>query len=191
QFNIWVTNGTAAGTYELTGISNTGSSGGLFGASPLVNLGGVHGPDFTIFNGEVLFNVIDAALKNGLWVTDGTAAGTHELISGPNAFGLDPTFLTVFKNEVLFNGLDAGDHRGLWVSDGTAAGTHELTGIAGANTSERAFDPTDFTVFKGKVLFDGVNAAGHAGLWVTDGTAAGTHELTGIKGAYSGGLVKF
>src|SRR5262249_35597233 len=79
QFNIWVTNGTAAGTFELTGISNTGSSGGLFGPSPLVNLGGVHGPDFTIFNGEVLFNGIDAALKNGLWATDGTAAGTHEL----------------------------------------------------------------------------------------------------------------
>jgi ELWxxDGT repeat protein len=96
--------------------------------------------------------------------------------------------MTVFKNEVLFNGLDAGDHRGLWVSDGTGAGTHELTGIAGANTSGRAFDPTDFTVFKGKVLFDAVDAAGKYGLWVTDGTVAGTRELTGIKGAYSGGL---
>src|SRR5215472_2711985 len=53
------------------------------------------------------------------------------------------------------------------------------------NTSGRAFDPTDFTVFKGKVFFDAVDAAGKYGLWVTDGTAAGTHELTGIKGAYS------
>jgi ELWxxDGT repeat protein len=96
--------------------------------------------------------------------------------------------LTVFKNEVLFAGLDAAGIRGLWASDGTAVGTHELTGIAGASTSGAGFSPTDFTVFKGKVLFEGVDTAGHEGLWVTDGTAAGTHELTGIKGAYSGGL---
>jgi ELWxxDGT repeat protein len=96
--------------------------------------------------------------------------------------------LTVFKNEVLFNGLDAAGIRGLWVSDGTAASTHELTGIAGASTSGSGLNPTDFTVFNGEVLFDGVDAAGDYGLWVTDGTAAGTHELTGIKGAYSGGL---
>jgi ELWxxDGT repeat protein len=128
----------------------------------------------------VLFNATDGAEQNGLWVTNGTAAGTHELtgISGANAYGVDPIFMTVFKNEVLFDGLDAGDHRGLWVSDGTAAGTYELTGIANANTSGAAFDPTDFTVFKGKVLFDAVDAAGQYGLWVTDGTAAGTYART-------------
>jgi len=32
-------------------------------------------------------------------------------------------------------------------------------------------------------LFRGVDANGQAGLWVTDGTAAGTHELTGISNA--------
>ena len=192
QTSLWVTNGTAAGTHELTGISGayTGS-GGLFGAStPLTNLGGPRGPDFTVYSGEVLFNATDAAEQNGLWVTDGTAAGTHEItgISGANAYGVDPSFLTVFKHEVLFNGFDAAGNRGLWVTNGTAASTHELTGIVGASTSGSGFNPTDFTVFKGKVLFDGVDAAGNEGLWVTDGTAAGTHELTGIKGAYSGGL---
>jgi ELWxxDGT repeat protein len=190
QGNTWVTNGTAAGTYELTGVSNSNMNlgGGLLGPSPEKNLGGAHPPDFTLFNGELLFNGVDAALKDGLWATDGTVAGTHEITGGPNAFGLDPEDLTVFKNMVLFDGLDAGDHRGLWVSDGTAAGTHELTGIAGASTSGAGFSPQDLTVFKGKVFFEGVDTAGQQGLWVTDGTAAGTHELTGIKGASSGGL---
>ena len=31
----------------------------------------------------------------------------------------------------------------------------------------------------GEVLFEGTNAAYLTGLWVTDGTAAGTHQLTG------------
>jgi hypothetical protein len=31
------------------------------------------------------------------------------------------------------------------------------------------------------VLFEGKNGAGQNRLWVTGGTAAGTHELTGIN----------
>ena len=32
-------------------------------------------------------------------------------------------------------------------------------------------------------LFEGTDTAGKTGLWVTNGTAAGTSELTGISGA--------
>jgi ELWxxDGT repeat protein len=69
---------------------------------------------------------------------------------------------------------------------GTASGAHELTGISGADANgifNNSHYP-DFTVFNGEVLFSGINAAGNAGLWVTDGTAAGTHEITGISGAF-------
>jgi len=38
------------------------------------------------------------------------------------------------------------------------------------------------------VLFNGVDAAGKHGLWETDGTTAGTHEITDIKGANSNGV---
>ncbi len=40
---------------------------------------------------------------------------------------------------------------------------------------------------KNVVIFNGTNASGRDGIWITDGTAAGTQELTGITGAYSGG----
>jgi ELWxxDGT repeat protein len=188
QFGLWVTDGTAAGTHEITGISNVYSgAGGLFGGP---NGGVAAPPDFTVLHNEVLFNGVDAAAKNGLWVTDGTAAGTHELavISGANASGVDPFDLTVFNHEVLFNGNDSsGDRdRGLWVTDGTAASTHELTGISGANAA--GVNPSDLTVFKGKILFNGIDAAGKNGLWVTNGTAGGTHEITGIVGADPNGL---
>jgi ELWxxDGT repeat protein len=152
----------------------------------------------------VLFNGLNAANQHGLWVTDGTAAGTHELtgISGASSGGLfnwfpggyNPDF-TSFNGEVLFQGKDTSGNLGLWVTDGTAAGTHELTGISGANsggifilTGFGDVPPPDFTTFNGELLFRGVDAAGQAGLWVTDGTAAGTHEITGIGGASSGGV---
>src|SRR5262249_22660061 len=136
---------------------------------------------------EVLFNGYDATFGHGLWVTDGTAAGTHELtgISGAYTGGLDPFDLTVFnrwvngrpRSELLISGHDANDHRGLWVSDGTAVGTHELA-VSGGNPI--GLYPSELTVFTGEVLFRGTDASGIPGLWVTDGTAAGTHELTGI-----------
>ena len=79
----------------------------------------------------------------------------------------------------------------MWETDGTVAGTHELTGIAGAQTKGSGLSPTDLTVLNGQVLFSGVDSAGHTGLWTTDGTAAGTHELTNVGGASTKGLAPF
>src|SRR5438132_1505413 len=137
----------------------------------------------------VLFNGYNASHQFGLWATDGTAAGTFELtgIIGANTgmLGLGPTNMTVFRPgssffapaEVLFNGVDASGNNGLWVTNGTAAGTHEITGITGAAANFPGLDPRDMTVFNGEVLFSGLNATFHFGLWVTNGTAAGTHEV--------------
>ena len=154
-----------AGTYEITGVSGASSTG----LTPT---------DMIVYNGEVLFNGLDADDAAGLWVTDGTGAGTHEIaVAGADASGLNPTDMTVYNGEVLFAGKDASGHIGLWVTDGTTSGTHELTGITNGYAS--GIDPSDLTVFDGKVLFAGSDAPlGRRELWVTDGTAAGTHEIT-------------
>ncbi len=142
----------------------------------------------TVFNGKVWFGGVDAAGYTGLWVTDGTTAGTHEIaVIGTYFSGLFLSDLTVFNNEMLFNGTDAGGKQGLWVTDGTTAGTHEVI-VNGAYSGGR-LNPSDFTVLnKHEVLFNGFDAADTPGLWETDGTAAGTHEITGIGGANLTGL---
>ena len=38
------------------------------------------------------------------------------------------------------------------------------------------------------LLFNGLDASNHYGLWLTDGNVAGTHEITGIAGTYAQGL---
>ena len=98
-----------------------------------------------------------------------------------------PGVLTVYQGEALFNGYDASGNWGLCVTDGTAAGTSELT-VAGAyfgGLFNSGHDP-DFTAFGGKALFLGSDASGRPGLWITDGTGAGTSELA-VAGAYSNG----
>ena len=115
---------------------------------------GLNPTNITVYNGEVLFSGLDASGDMNLWVSDGTAGGTHELIGvvGADATGLAPSDLTVYNGEVLFRGLD---HRAARSSghERTAAGTHELTGIVGAATTGAGLDPSGFTVYDGTVLF--------------------------------------
>jgi ELWxxDGT repeat protein len=68
-----------------------------------------------------LFNGYDANGNSGLWVTDGTAAGTGKISAAA------PEAIVQLGSEVLVFS------RGLWVTNGSAAGTSELS-IAGASS---------------------------------------------------------
>jgi ELWxxDGT repeat protein len=188
---LWVTDGTAAGTHELNvaGALTAPADGGL--------PAGLGPSNLTVYDGDVFFGGDDASGAVGLWETDGTASGTHELTGivgvatvGQNggAPGIFPGDLTVYNGQLLFSGDDAHGQTGLWESNGTASGTHELTGIVGAPTSGKGLDPSYLTVINGHALFNGLDSSGQLGLWETDGTAAGTHELTGIALAAGTGL---
>ena len=167
--SLWTTNGTAAGTQEVTGINGAASTG-------------VNPTDMTVFNGSVLFNGADTAGHLGLWVTNGTGAGTQELTVGAtaSATGIDPTDMTVLNGMVLFNGVDANGLSGLWAWNGTSA-TELVAG--GGTSSTKGLNPTDMTVFGNEVLLNGLDQNGDPQLWVTNGTAAGTYQLTGVAGA--------
>jgi ELWxxDGT repeat protein len=170
-FNLWVTNGTAAGTSELS----------VAGAYQ----GDLSPQNLTVFGSELLFEGTDANDARNLWVTNGTAAGTSEIsVAGAYSAGLSPQNLTVFGSEVLFEGQGASDGRNLWVTNGTVAGTSELS-VAGAWSE--GLQPSNFTIFGSEVLFAGKDASGNPNLWVTNGTAAGTSELS-VAGADSAGL---
>ena len=163
---LWVTDGTAGGTQELT---DGGVTTGL----------GLNPSDFTVFkNNEALFSGVDASGKVGLWETNGTALGTQEIpVNGAASGGVSPSNLTVLGDFALFNGLDATGN-GLWVTDGTTLNTHELTGITDINGNPVSdLNPRFLTAFNDEVLFNGVNSNGLQGLWETDGTNTGTHEL--------------
>jgi ELWxxDGT repeat protein len=122
---LWITDGTATGTQEITGIS------GLLDPYEL-----------TAFNGGALFGGIDASDQQGLWITNGTASGTHEItgIVGAGSGGIVPHDLTVFYGDVLFAGYDAVNNVGLWVTNGTTTGTYEIT-INGAYAAHNSLRP--------------------------------------------------
>ena len=144
---------------------------------------GLNPTDITVYNNEVLFSGLDGQRQYGL-VGFGRHGRGHARTdrhwrrrSVWSRFA--PSDLTVLNNnEILFRGFDQSGRPQLWVTNGTAAGTHELTGIVGAGTTANGFDPSGFTVYDGMVLFSGADSSGHAELWTTDGTAAGTTEIS-------------
>src|SRR5471030_2240733 len=103
-----------------------------------------------------------------LWVTDGTAAGTHAVQSFSNGAIFN---LTAIGDRVYFQINDGVDGFELWTSNGTTSGTLLVKDIwPGANSS----NPTDLTNFNGELYFEANDGSHVDQLWKTDGTASGT-----------------
>ncbi len=127
--------------------------------------------DFTPLSAtQVLFTAVTAETGRELWTTDGTLTGTlllADLYPGPASS--DPIDLTVIDGEVWFWAYDGDDGpRQLWRTDGTSSGTMPLS-VAYAKVSE--IRSGELAKVNARLLFAGVDAAGGAELWRSNGAA--------------------
>ena len=171
RFNLWESDGTAAGTRQLTQVEQVGLDPNAF---ELVRLGGT-----VYFPGEGTFGTV-------LWKSDGTPAGTVPVLPLEGGTGGGPANLFAWNGALYFFGyLDAARGsapRGLFRSDGTTAGTVLLAPAAPhfTNNSFTGSEPAFFTPFGGQLLFAADDSIHGIELWRTDGTAAGTALLRDI-----------
>ena len=123
---LWVSDGTAAGTLMLKDIrSGNGSS------TPT---------DLVVSNGSLFFSADDGTHGAELWKTDGTAAGTimvKDIQSGsgsglkqPDIVTAYPLYLTDVSGTLYFVADDGTHGRELWRSDGSANGTTMVADIS-------------------------------------------------------------
>ncbi|HYI10053.1 MAG TPA: ELWxxDGT repeat protein [Thermoanaerobaculia bacterium] len=150
EAGLWKTDGTAAGTVQLTSV----------GASRL-----------TLFKNRIYFAGIDAA-GSELWTTDGTVAGTHTVADlNPGSASTFGTFSSIvaLDDRLVFMGVNGE----LGSSDGTAGGTRIL------RTGSEPVDFTSLTVLNGTAYFafNGDGEADGLDLWRSDGTDAGTRKI--------------
>jgi len=149
--DLYVTDGTTAGTLKLR------SAGGIGALTANVGLARVF---HTVRNGSV----------ETLAVSDGSVAGSINLSSA----NLAPRAITVLGSRVYFAGLTASGGRELMVSDGTAAGTSLFKELVPGSAGM----PEDVI---GRPSANGLRAYFAFGndLWITDGNAASTLEVSG------------
>lgn len=170
KYSLWITDGTNAGTNELYALPY--SLPGIYQNEWLNPI------PFIAVGNQALFWGEDSQSNWGLWITDGTTAGTNNLsVNGlsayPSRYQTDDAI--AYGNRVLFRATNSVGKDGLWITDGTSLGTYE---IATGNAYFYGLEPTNFALAGNKVVFNGRNASGINGLWTTDGTVAGTYEIT-------------
>jgi ELWxxDGT repeat protein len=171
---LWTSDGTSAGTVRLTDI-HPGAASTTF----------LHWPEepLVVRGDSVFFLALDATGKEGLWRSDGTAAGTVLVKAlGPHLLNMRQR-LALLGNTLLFAGFDNQFGHELWKSDGTTAGTVLVKDInPGANGSS----PTDLVVVGNRVFFGAWESSTGHELWTSDGTAAGTRLVKDISpGSFS------
>lgn len=142
--------------------------------------------------GDTLFFVTDNFLiGRELWASDGSEAGTRLVrdINRSASFSLngtlssDPGGLIAIGSKLLFSADDGIHGRELWTSDGTEAGTTLLIDLysGGVGSIEGSYSQNVAPLLiQGRVLFVGSNLTSGVELWQTDGTAAGTTQITDI-----------
>jgi len=176
---LWVTDGTVAGTKIVKDI-NTGSE------SSDINW-------LTRFNDKVVFAANDGENGMQLWISDGTEEGTR-MVKKIHDFGdADPRgFTQVNETQFVFGAKDfdsenyssRGAQWWLWVSDGTEEGTKMIyecdTRFPGQDNHTLS---APYCRVGRKVFFKADNKDGAIGeeLWVTDGTENGTRFVKDIN----------
>ncbi len=155
------TDGTAAGTFLLTGD--------LFNEDDEVPLTIQIPPG----GGGFLFSACPTSYEAcQLWRSDGTRAGTAPFLGTDGLPFLDPRSFTLWRGRLYFVASRApGDDPGLWSTDGTPEGTrflHEARDLGGNRPGPVVATPSHLFFTSGEIGED---------LWVTDGSPEGTHLL--------------
>ncbi len=145
-------------------------------------------------SGKLFFSGSQTDTGAELWRSDGTEAGTvlvKDIRTGTR--GSAPSLL-VNVNGIVYFAADDGVHSNeVWRSNGTAAGTTLVVDTwPGGGSAIRGSSMRDFVNFNGKLLFlarDG-SRGWFQQLYISDGTAAGTVQLTsGVNGSFISELV--
>ena len=162
---LWVTDGTEAGTRLLESIPN-GSINRM-----------------AAVGSRLFFSMDDGVSGTELWVSDGTEAGT-QLVKDINPGSADstPAFIVEFQGKAYFGAYEPSSGYELWRSDGTEAGTQLVIDIMPGSSGYAS----SLTVVGSSLFFTAETSAAGSELWVSDGTAAGTRLVKDIRPGGSG-----
>jgi ELWxxDGT repeat protein len=174
---LWRSDGTPAGTAPIPGFA--------------LNLPQAHFANVppAVVAGQLFFEVDRAAgggagaPSSDLWRTDGTGPGTFQLASFGTGQGLELGTRTIWNGVLLFTA-SRGEQCAFWTSDGTTAGTREILPLP---TGARC--PDGVTAFGSRFLFVArVTSGGESvpQLYISDGTPAGTRQLSSFQQTRSG-----
>jgi ELWxxDGT repeat protein len=180
---LWVTNGTTAGTTLIKDINpNTASS------IPIL-------VDAIIIGTKFYFPATTSANGSELWGSNGTSGGTALVKDiNPNAASSNP-FLwlnyvggsvsggphhSLFNGKIFLQANDGTHGTELWITDGTATGTKLVKDIRSGSASSLSMS-LNYIYTTANVYFAADDGSSGVELWQSNGTAAGTKLVQNIN----------
>ncbi|CAD5270370.1 MULTISPECIES: T9SS type A sorting domain-containing protein [unclassified Imperialibacter] len=119
---MWVSDGTTGGTYEVTDIAP-----GMTDAFDYGEVGGNEGFVALEFDSKIFFAANDQTTGFELWSSDLTPEGAGLVKDiNPGSEGSLPRSFNVFASKFIFLAKNSGSKHALWYSDGTPSGTQQL-----------------------------------------------------------------
>ncbi|MEO5893182.1 MAG: T9SS type A sorting domain-containing protein [Ferruginibacter sp.] len=169
---IWATDGTLAGTIQLsTTIKFVGSLGSI-----------------VFLDGKLIFSGNTPATGPELFITDGTPGGTALIVDinpGPAGSAPDNDY-ALLNGYIYFTAERAAEGRELWRTNGTAGGTSLVKDIVPGPVGSN--NPGNYELFSTGtyLLFAARTASSGIELWKSDGTTGGTALLKDINTGNAG-----
>lgn len=166
--SIWVTDGTLAGTVQISPTIKYEETGNQLA-------------------GKLIFRGSTPATGSEIYATDGTPGGTvlvKDIVT--DAIGSNPAEFVSLNSFIYFTAETAAQGRELWRTDGTSGGTTLVKDIvAGPLSSNQEglynlFSNGSYLLFAAQSFTTGVE------LWKSDGTNAGTNLLMDINTGNAG-----
>lgn len=171
-YELWRTDGTAAGTYMVKDINPGAESSFLYINNEAAR------QYFAELNGYIYFGAAEPVNGAELWRTDGTEAGTTLVAniepSQPQIanMGSNPAFFCTYNNAIYFSAYRIVDGRELWKTDGTSTGTVQVKDIAPGDGS-----PANMIEHNGSLYFTAYHPNQGYTVYRSNGTSAGTSAL--------------
>jgi len=172
--DLWRTDGTTAGTVLIDSL-------GLVGGYSPAN-------QSLVATTSGLYYLVSQSNQwpAGEWrlhKTDGTVGGSQLLVQVNQPDAEAAGEMVALGAGVVFVAATPGEGREIWVSDGTPAGTNVVDLLPGVHDAH----PLELTELGGKVFFTAYESIGSYGgeIFCTDGTVAGTLQVTTSNGPYA------
>ena len=162
--SLWVTDGTLAGTFQLSDTITLTNGGELL-------------------NGKFIFSGSSTNLGAEIFITDGTISGT-KIIKDiyPGSTGSAPDAdMAILNGFVYFTAATPNEGRELWRTDGTPGNTTLVKDIVPGPTGGIGIDNSHLTAIGNYLFFDANTDTAGNELWKSDGTAANTFQLKNIS----------
>lgn len=181
-FEIWVTDGTEAGTYMVKDITPGSTSTSIYTEAPIFGN--------NLRDGKFYFFCFTQAAGYEPWVSDGTEAGTFMLAdispgAGSSAVSYTYNQFYNYNGAMYFFASQFNSYKyDLYKTDGTQAGTELVSNIFDTNHSV-------LNLFEKDGLLYIITTNNLPKLWSTDGTQSGTQLVTTFPDNFNFNTIDF